>query len=62
MISTIWTEKYRPTTFAEIKGQKEIIEKIEKGANKEIFLLENLRFYKEEENNEDLYSVKNFVV
>jgi len=28
MISTIWTEKYRPTTFAEIKGQKEIIEKI----------------------------------
>ncbi|HLC82133.1 MAG TPA: replication factor C small subunit [Candidatus Nanoarchaeia archaeon] len=27
-MSTIWTEKYRPTTFAEIKGQKEIIEKI----------------------------------
>ena len=28
MVSTIWTEKYRPTTFAEIKGQKEIVEKI----------------------------------
>lgn len=28
MTSTIWTEKYRPSTFAEIKGQKEIVEKI----------------------------------
>ena len=28
MISTIWTEKYRPRTFAEIKGQQEIVEKI----------------------------------
>src|SRR3989344_5105128 len=28
MVSTIWTEKYRPTTFAEIKGQKEIVEKL----------------------------------
>ncbi|HIH14862.1 MAG: replication factor C small subunit, replication factor C small subunit [archaeon GW2011_AR17] len=26
--STIWTEKYRPQTFAEIKGQKKIIERI----------------------------------
>lgn len=26
--SSIWTEKYRPTTFEEIKGQKEIVEKI----------------------------------
>ena len=28
MISSIWTEKYRPGTFADIKGQKEIVEKI----------------------------------
>ncbi len=28
MISSIWTEKYRPSTFSEIKGQKEIVEKI----------------------------------
>ncbi len=28
MTSTIWTEKYRPSTFEEIKGQKDIIEKI----------------------------------
>lgn len=28
MASTIWTEKYRPSTFDEIKGQKEIVEKI----------------------------------
>ncbi len=28
MESSIWTEKYRPQTFSEIKGQKEIIEKI----------------------------------
>ncbi len=28
MESTIWTEKYRPNTFKEIKGQKEIVEKI----------------------------------
>ncbi len=26
--SSIWTEKYRPTSFAEIKGQKEIVEKV----------------------------------
>ncbi|MBI4983463.1 DEAD/DEAH box helicase family protein, partial [Candidatus Woesearchaeota archaeon] len=26
--SNIWTEKYRPSTFEEIKGQKEIVEKI----------------------------------
>jgi replication factor C small subunit len=26
--STIWTEKYRPSTFEEIKGQKDIVEKI----------------------------------
>ena len=29
MISSIWTEKYRPSTFSEIKGQKEIVKKIE---------------------------------
>ncbi|MBU0457707.1 MAG: replication factor C small subunit [Nanoarchaeota archaeon] len=28
MTSTIWTEKYRPSTFNEVKGQKEIVEKI----------------------------------
>src|SRR3989339_1471788 len=28
MISSIWTEKYRPTTFSNIKGQKEIVEKV----------------------------------
>ncbi|MEK6901727.1 MAG: replication factor C small subunit [Nanoarchaeota archaeon] len=28
MTSTIWTEKYRPSTFEEIKGQQEIVEKI----------------------------------
>ena len=28
MTSTIWTEKYRPGTFEEIKGQTEIVEKI----------------------------------
>jgi len=28
MTSSIWTEKYRPTTFEEIKGQEEIIAKI----------------------------------
>ncbi len=28
MESTIWTEKYRPQRFAEIRGQKEIVEKI----------------------------------
>ncbi len=28
MDSSIWTEKYRPSTFEEIKGQKEIVEKI----------------------------------
>ncbi|MBI2112840.1 replication factor C small subunit [Candidatus Woesearchaeota archaeon] len=28
MESSIWTEKYRPSTFAEIKGQQDIVEKI----------------------------------
>jgi replication factor C small subunit len=28
MTSTIWTEKYRPTNFADIRGQKEIVSKI----------------------------------
>jgi len=28
MISSIWTEKYRPASFEDIKGQKEIVEKI----------------------------------
>ncbi len=28
MTSSIWTEKYRPSTFAEIKGQTEIVQKI----------------------------------
>lgn len=28
MISSIWTEKYRPSTFDDIKGQKDIVEKI----------------------------------
>ena len=28
MTSTIWTEKYRPSTFEEVKGQSEIVEKI----------------------------------
>ncbi len=28
MTSSIWTEKYRPSTFDDIKGQKEIVEKI----------------------------------
>src|SRR3989344_4966271 len=28
MDSTIWTEKYRPSSFEEIKGQSEIIDKI----------------------------------
>ncbi|MEK6809946.1 MAG: replication factor C small subunit [Nanoarchaeota archaeon] len=28
MSSSIWTEKYRPATFADIKGQKDIVEKI----------------------------------
>lgn len=28
MTSTIWTEKYRPRTFEEVRGQKEIVEKV----------------------------------
>lgn len=28
MISAIWTEKYRPSTFEEIKGQQEVVEKV----------------------------------
>src|SRR3989344_3996852 len=28
MDSTIWTEKYRPHTFADIRGQKDIVEKV----------------------------------
>ena len=27
MVSSIWTEKYRPSNFEEVKGQKEIVEK-----------------------------------
>ena len=30
MDSSIWTEKYRPKTFREIKGQTEIVERVEK--------------------------------
>ncbi|MBT4698409.1 DEAD/DEAH box helicase family protein, partial [Candidatus Woesearchaeota archaeon] len=26
---TIWTEKYRPQTFSEVKGQQEIIKRVE---------------------------------
>ena len=28
MEHTIWTEKYRPRTFSEVKGQKDIVSKI----------------------------------
>ena len=28
MVSTIWTEKYRPQTFDEVKGQVEIVDKV----------------------------------
>ncbi len=28
MESTIWTEKYRPSTFEEVKGQQEVVEKL----------------------------------
>ena len=28
MESTIWTEKFRPKTFSEIKGQKHIVDKV----------------------------------
>ncbi len=28
MTSSIWTEKYRPSTFEQVKGQKEIVQKI----------------------------------
>ena len=28
MVSSIWTEKYRPSNFEEVKGQKEIVEKV----------------------------------
>jgi replication factor C small subunit len=28
-IHAVWTEKYRPSTFAEVKGQKDIVEKVE---------------------------------
>ena len=27
-MNSIWTEKYRPSTFEEVKGQKEIVEKV----------------------------------
>lgn len=33
MTSTIWTEKYRPQEFKDIKGQKEIIKKVEAFVN-----------------------------
>ncbi|MDP3990050.1 MAG: replication factor C small subunit [archaeon] len=29
MTSSIWTEKYRPTSFSEVRGQKDIVEKVE---------------------------------
>ncbi len=29
MSSTIWTEKYRPTTFSEVKGQEHVVHKLE---------------------------------
>lgn len=29
MVSSIWTEKYRPSTFEEIKGQTEIVQKVQ---------------------------------
>ena len=29
-MSTIWTEKYRPQTFSEVKGQKYIVERVKK--------------------------------
>lgn len=29
MDSTLWTEKYRPSTFAQVQGQKEIVEKLQ---------------------------------
>jgi len=29
MISSIWTEKYRPQQFSDVKGQKEIVEKVQ---------------------------------
>ena len=29
MVSTIWTEKYRPSAFSEIKGQEEIVKRAE---------------------------------
>lgn len=35
---------------------KDIVERIEKGKEREIFMLENLRFYKEEENNEEVFA------
>ena len=28
MTSEIWTEKYRPSKFSEVKGQKEIVKRI----------------------------------
>ena len=34
MNQEIWTEKYRPKTFSEIKGQKNIIKRIEALVNK----------------------------
>jgi len=33
MISGIWTEKYRPTNFSELKGQNEIIKRVESLTN-----------------------------
>jgi len=35
MTSSIWTEKYRPQNFSEVRGQKEIVEKIEAFVNSE---------------------------
>lgn len=33
MISSIWTEKYRPQTFIDVKGQKEIVDKVQAFVN-----------------------------
>ena len=27
-MNTLWTEKYRPETFSDIKGQKDIIKRV----------------------------------
>ena len=37
-MSSIWTEKYRPTNFEEVKGQKEIVEKIKASGARLLFV------------------------